>query len=435
MRSEPKFYLKDNKASKRTPIILNLKVNGKPFRYSTQKSIEPELWDKETQKPTKDRKILNEYKKFIPTLKENLKDIENRIVNLNKDTSSFLSDVEQKGEILDFDKLRVFLDSKYKTVITTEIDRSKLTFNKFVDYFINGIESGNILISSGRNFGQKYEPSTIKTWKEWQTQLDLFQKHYKTLHWGDFNMNVYEKTINYFYTKDHSINTVGKFIKNLKAILRRGYRESHHENNIFSNPEFRVLSEDVDNVTLTAEEVKNLSNLEITDEVLDFHRDLFLIGCYTALRISDVLRLRKSHIIENKFIRIWMKKVTDPVVIPISKKLNTILKKYNYHIPKVDRQDYGVNIKNICKDAGITELIEIKSSKGGSITYITKPKHSFIASHTARKTGATLMFLSNIKPLLIMKITGHKKERTFMKYINISQEESARLLANNPYFK
>ena len=63
MRSEPKFYLKSNKATKKTPIILNLKVLKENFRYSIQKSIEPELWDRTTQRPTKEKKLLNEYKK------------------------------------------------------------------------------------------------------------------------------------------------------------------------------------------------------------------------------------------------------------------------------------------------------------------------------------------------------------------------------------
>ncbi len=434
MRSEPKFYLKSNKATTKTPIMLNLKILNENFRYSIQKSIVPELWDKTTQRPTKDKKLINEYKKHLPTIKEELKDIENRIINIDRYTRNYLNLLEQNNEILSIDKLREYLNLKYKKIITSKPKRKELKLNDYIDKFIKGIESGTILISSGKNFGQKYEASTVKTWKEWQTQFDLFQKNYKTITWDDIDLIVYEAIINFFYSKDHSINTVGKFIKNLKAILRRAYRDSHHSNDIFENPEFRVLKEEVDNITLSKEELTRLESLKIKDSTLDFHRDLFLIGCYTALRVSDVLRLKKTHIIENKRIKIRMKKVKDPVVIPISQKLNTILKKYDYTIPKVNRQDYGLNIKSLCKDAEIEQLVEIKSSKGGSITYITKPKYSLISSHTARRTGATLMFLNDIPPLLIMKITGHKKEKTFMKYINVSKEEAADLLSNNPYF-
>jgi hypothetical protein len=33
-----------------------------------------------------------------------------------------------------------------------------------------------------------------------------------------------------------------------------------------------------------------------------------------------------------------------------------------------------------------------------------------------------------------MKITGHKTESAFLKYIKISKEENARMLAEHPYF-
>jgi len=42
--------------------------------------------------------------------------------------------------------------------------------------------------------------------------------------------------------------------------------------------------------------------------------------------------------------------------------------------------------------------------------------------------------MAGIPTLSIMKITGHKTERSFMRYIRISQEENARLIAAHPYF-
>ena len=34
----------------------------------------------------------------------------------------------------------------------------------------------------------------------------------------------------------------------------------------------------------------------------------------------------------------------------------------------------------------------------------------------------------------IMKVSGHKTEREFLKYINVTKEETARTLSNHPYF-
>lgn len=439
MRSEPKFYLKDNNASNNTPIILNLKVHKKPFRYSTQKSIIPELWDKNTQRPTKDRTILNEYKKFVPTLKEDLKDIENRLINLDKDVRHFFNLVEQQGKAIDFKELRAYLDDKYKIVVNAKPEIKPIEFNEYIELFLKGIEKGDILINSGVNFGKKYKPSTIKTWKEWHTQLKEFQKYYGKLKWNNITLDLYNEVVHYFYEKNYSVNTVGKVIKNIKSIMRRAYEEGYHKNEIFRAKDFKVLKEEIDKVTLTFDELQRIYDLDLPkDAQLRFHRDILLIGCYTALRISDIVRLNKAHFKKNAdktYLHIRMEKTEGKVVIPINSKLDKVLKQYDYEISKININNFRKDVKELCKLAGIVEPVEIKSSKGGKISYLSKPKYEFVSSHTGRRTGATLMFLSGINVTILQKITGHKKANTLLNYINVSQEKIAELVSNNTFFQ
>ena len=61
-------------------------------------------------------------------------------------------------------------------------------------------------------------------------------------------------------------------------------------------------------------------------------------------------------------------------------------------------------------------------------------KCNLVKTHTARRSGATNMYLAGIPTIAIMKITGHKTEKEFMKYIKITEEESAMELMNHPYF-
>jgi hypothetical protein len=44
------------------------------------------------------------------------------------------------------------------------------------------------------------------------------------------------------------------------------------------------------------------------------------------------------------------------------------------------------------------------------------------------------MYLAGISVIDIMKISGHKTEREFLKYIKVSKEETAVNLASHPYF-
>ena len=58
------------------------------------------------------------------------------------------------------------------------------------------------------------------------------------------------------------------------------------------------------------------------------------------------------------------------------------------------------------------------------------PKYKLIMTHTARRSGVTNMYKQGIPTIDIMKITGLTKESPFMRYIKISQEETANRIAS-----
>ena len=51
------------------------------------------------------------------------------------------------------------------------------------------------------------------------------------------------------------------------------------------------------------------------------------------------------------------------------------------------------------------------------------PKYKLTHSHTARRTGATLMYLSGMEIYDIMKVTGHSTPIMLKKYIKADQLE------------
>ena len=51
-----------------------------------------------------------------------------------------------------------------------------------------------------------------------------------------------------------------------------------------------------------------------------------------------------------------------------------------------------------------------------------------------RRSGATNMYLAGIPSIAIMKVTGHKTEREFMKYIKITEEQTTLELMSHLYF-
>lgn len=83
----------------------------------------------------------------------------------------------------------------------------------------------------------------------------------------------------------------------------------------------------------------------------------------------------------------------------------------------------------------MTAPVHYSIGKGAGREHHVKRRCDMVSSHTARRTGATLLYKSGVPIKQCMMITGHKSESTFLGYIRISKEENAELLSKNPFFK
>lgn len=129
-------------------------------------------------------------------------------------------------------------------------------------------------------------------------------------------------------------------------------------------------------------------------------------------------------------INIRQQKTGAKVTIPCSSQLLKILEKYDYNLPHLADQNINEYIKMVAKAAGMTEKVEIMTTKGGTPKREFIPKYNLIHTHTARRTGATLMYLSGMDIYDIMKITGHSSPATLKKYIKANELEVARKIVD-----
>ena len=56
-------------------------------------------------------------------------------------------------------------------------------------------------------------------------------------------------------------------------------------------------------------------------------------------------------------------------------------------------------------------------------------KWQLVSTHTARRSFATNMYLMGVPSITIMRITGHKTEKAFMRYIKLDEEQHAKIIA------
>ena len=105
-----------------------------------------------------------------------------------------------------------------------------------------------------------------------------------------------------------------------------------------------------------------------------------------------------------------------------------ILEKYDYRLPKMAHQTLNHYIKVVAKMAGIDEPVTIQTTKGGIPVLETRPKYELVHSHTARRTGATLMYLAGMDAFNICSMTGHSSVAMLRRYIKADKFERARVI-------
>jgi integrase len=139
--------------------------------------------------------------------------------------------------------------------------------------------------------------------------------------------------------------------------------------------------------------------------------------------------VKKDHI-KNGNICIKMQKTGDVVVIPLHPVVVRIMKKYKESSPNslpqvVSNQKMNDYLKDIGRLAKLKQPVLINETKGNLKVETMHKKYELISTHTARRSFATNLYLEDFPTLSIRKITGHKTEAAFLRYIKMDGEQSA----------
>jgi integrase len=352
------------------------------------------------------------------------------------------------------------------------IPTNQLLKNKIDDILRKrNIEAGGVIENEDEqylvSFAIKYREESNKSYntkKSYQTTINKlidFENEFKIkLRFFDIDMDFYNRFNNWLlnstYIKgdeeiQYTKNYIGTIFKNISKFMTVSQGKVH-EFTAYKDSEFKVESEETDAIYLNQEEILKIYDLEITEDLLkqngyknknlkttinslNEERDCFLFGCFTALRHSDYSRLDAMHF-KDDIIRIWTVKKDKKVYIPMHYLLKELLKRRNNILPKpISDQKHNKQIKAIGKLSGINEDIVLTKTRGGKRIEIVKPKYEFITSHTARRSGATNMYLAGVDLKFIQDILGHSKVEQTISYIKVSAEDNAKRLINHPYFR
>lgn len=165
-------------------------------------------------------------------------------------------------------------------------------------------------------------------------------------------------------------------------------------------------------------------------------RDLFVIGCLTALRYSDYSTLTADNL-QDRYIVKRTKKTNVDVKVPAHDYVLEIFDKYHGNIPNgLCIQYFNKYIKLIMREIGLIDKITYSYTQGGKLITATREKWELISSHTARRSAATNMYLTGrMKTFEIMKLTGHRSEQNFFRYIRLTGEDTARAISGDSFWR
>jgi site-specific recombinase XerD len=282
--------------------------------------------------------------------------------------------------------------------------------------------------------------NTVRNYTTTKNHLKTFEdQRGKRIKISDIDLDFYDEFVRFFHDKGSSVNTLGTNIKNLKVFLGIASDRDIPVNSDFRKKRFKVVEETADTIYLNPKEIEKLLKLDLSAvKKWERVRDLFIIGCFTGLRFSDYNQVTTENIQQHDkgiLLKVRMTKTGQTVVIPLRNEVLQILKRYDNQLPKViSNQKMNEYLKDIGEKAKINELVNVTESEGIFHKQTTVNKWKLISTHTARRSFATNAFLSGVDSLSLMKITGHRTEKSFHKYIKVSQQENALKLASHPYF-
>ena len=385
------FYLKPATKKNESSIMMTYLFKGQKFRYCTKLKIPPSAW--RNQRVKANITGYAEINSILDELRNHLKEIEREAIFTKNELTIEL--VKRK-----------FLTKTGELIIKSD-------FFSIYEQFIKESETTKAY-------------NTIRAYQGTKRMLLKFSdKKRIKITFESINQIFYESLVNYLLNDLGFLNnSVGKHIKELKVFLR--YAVDHqYTNENYNFRKFKVFNEESDIIYLTETELMALYNLENLSDRLSNVRDNFCFACFTGLRFSDIQKLNNSNI-KPDYLEIKAEKTKDFIKVPLNYLAKEILSRYKNNsslkpLPTgISNQKTNEYVKELGELAGLNDPMTVEKYAGSKRILISKPKFSFLSTHTARRTFVTLSLEKGIRAEVVMAMTGHRSYRTFKKYIKIT---------------
>ena len=441
-----RFLLRSDKKDKPVPVWARVRTPGADVWFALDAYILPSRWDKRKGMPRPYNMETD------PDLHRASVELTAYLNELRDSLIVYVDQCAEKGQQLTRELLEKFAAKKRAK---TEVPRAILPY---LDWLIERMRDGSFKHNS-----QNYDYDTIKTWVVFRNVYERFEQDFeqktgRVLVWSSIDKAVLDAFLSFLEDYGYLTKTVNKYVICLKSLIKYASIYHHLHNNLeclnYIAKRREVAGCATTKTYLNDAEIEALYSMELEPGSLrDKVRDIFLVGCYTCQRVSDYSTLKRSNFgttaSGTKVIRLVQEKTDNLTVIPVlNDNLQRILEKYDYNLPDLgSNADVLINryIKNLLKELSeqmpslktpfktVLTIREKNAEKAEQVSFcrdeegnVLRPKYEIISTHSARRSGITNLYKSNLFSVRqLMSISGHKSETTFYQYVSESSDELA----------
>lgn len=353
------------------------------------------------------------------------KNLTTKLKDLSNNILQNLNDANSKGEEIDGNWLSYRIDLYFNRV--QEIGKQS-------DYLLDSLQKIIDTAPTRKNGkgGIGLSKSRVNGFKGLKRTLETYQQAKKTkLKVKDIDLKFVNDFTEFMQGLNYSNGNTQKKISDIKTVCLDA-----QVNGVETSPQLlKVTGIKTQNdyiIYLTETELEQIEQTEFKREALVNTKKWLLLGSLVGQRGNDLLNLDDSNITHKrglKLIELTQEKGNKKVFIPFSPKMETLL---NDGFPyKISIQKFNQHLKDVCKIAQINTITKgykydnkIKRKVLGKYE-----KWELITSHDLRRTFATNNYGEMPTPL-IMSITGHATEKTFLNYIGKTSIDHAQQIAD-----
>lgn len=244
------------------------------------------------------------------------------------------------------------------------------------------------------------KPGTLRRYNVILEKLIGFKQE---IYFNEIDLNFFNDFRRHYSKKGNQASTLNSNVRIIKKWLKAAQKSGIKLK--FDISDVVAGNMTGNRVALNPEELKRVCQYYFADWINPLHKislGYFLFSCFTGLRLSDVMNLRRHEL--NNEIQFVTVKTSKDQIISLNKKAKQIIESYeSLFVEFIHENTINKELKNIMKHLGISKKISF---------------------HCGRHTFATNFLRMGGQPAKLQILLGHTKIETTMLYVHILAAEA-----------